>query len=37
MLAHDRPGSARMVEVDVREQQVPDVSQLEAALGQSLA
>jgi hypothetical protein len=31
MLAHDRPGRARMVEVDVREEEVPQVTYLVAA------
>ena len=32
MAPHDRPGRARVVEVDVREQQVPDVGELEVEL-----
>ena len=35
VLAHEAAGGARMVEVDVREQQVADVGELEPALGQS--
>ena len=35
MLAHERPGGAGVVEVDVGEQQVADVGELEPALGQS--
>ena len=34
MLAHDHAGGARVVEVDVREEQVPDVGELEAPLGE---
>src|SRR5207237_1412341 len=36
VLLHDRAGRARVVEVDVREQQVPDVRQLDAAVAQRL-
>src|SRR5260221_96103 len=35
MLGHDRPGRARVVEVDVREEEVPDVAKLRPALPQS--
>ena len=35
VLAHEHAGRARVVEVDVREEQVPEVAQLETALGQA--
>ena len=34
VFAHERPGGAGVVEVDVREQQVADVGELEPALGE---
>ena len=34
MLAHDCACGSRVVEVDVREEQVPDVAELDAALAQ---
>ena len=35
VLAHEHSGSARMIEVDVRQEQMPDVSKLEPACAQS--
>jgi hypothetical protein len=36
MLAHDRARRSRMVEMDVREKQMRDVAELEAALAEPL-
>ena len=35
VLAHEHSGCACMVEVDVRQKQMPDISKLEPALAQS--
>ena len=37
MLAHERPGGARVVEVDVGQEQVPEVADLHAAGAEGVA